>query len=124
MRPTPVSVRDIVFRTAAPETEFSPTFIGGMLNRMAVSFFKYGALRNAYPHDVDAIASLKVRLAKYEEDGNVEWLMDVANFAMIEFMHPRHPDAHYEPQDSDTSPGRVDNRGKNRTDPNGARTWW
>jgi hypothetical protein len=31
----------------------------------------------------------------------------VANFAMIEFMHPRHPQAHYKATDSDGSPGRV-----------------
>lgn len=119
-----MEMRDEVVRTAVPKTEWSRDFIEGMLARMTVSFFKYGALADAYPHDVDAVASLKKRLEKYEEDGNVEWLMDVANFAMIEFMRPRHPDAHYTPQDSDTSPGRVDNRGKDRHDENGARSWW
>ena len=31
--------------------------------------------------------------------------MDVANFAMLEFMHPAFKDAKYSPQDSDKSPG-------------------
>lgn len=38
--------------------------------------------------------------------------MDVANFAMIEFMLPRHPDAHYRPTDSHESPGRTRTDGR------------
>jgi hypothetical protein len=33
--------------------------------------------------------------------------MDVANFAMIEFMLPRHPQAHFKGTDDDGSPGRI-----------------
>jgi hypothetical protein len=90
-----------------PASEFSQTFAQGMADRMAVSFCKYGKVADAYPHKVDAVESLKKRLARYEETGNTEWLMDVANFAMIEFMCPRHPEAHYRPTDSRESPGRV-----------------
>jgi len=73
---------------------------------MAVSFCKYGPVAEAYPAKVDAIASLKQRLERYEETGNTEWLMDVSNFAMIEWMHPRHRAAHFRATDSDESPGR------------------
>lgn len=90
-----------------PYDAFSKDFLQGMLNRMGVSQHKYGTPRDSYPHKVDAVACLKERLAKYEEDGNTEWLMDVANFAMIEFMFPAHSEAHFTPQDSDTSPGLV-----------------
>lgn len=93
-------------------TEFSERFVKGMKDRMVVSFFKYGAVSDAYPHKVDAIASLKKRLDKYAETGNTEWLMDVANFAMIEFMLPRHSDAHFKGTDSDASPGRERLDGK------------
>lgn len=98
--------------TGVPKSEVSKSFLQGMAARMGVSFYKYGKVKDAYPKKVDAIESLKVRLAKYEEDGNTEWLMDVANFAMIEFMHPAHPDAHFAPQDSDTSPGRQGHNGR------------
>lgn len=91
---------------AVPETEFSHKFTGLMEDAMGLSFFKYGPVAEAYPHKVDAIKSLKVRLDKYAETGNLEWLVDVANFAMIEFMHPKHQNAHFEPQDSG-GPGRV-----------------
>lgn len=90
----------------APQTEFSEQFLIGMRNRMAVSFYKYGPVAEAYPHRVDAVGSLMERLRKYADDGNTEWLMDVANFAMIEFMLPRHPHAHFEGTDDDASPGR------------------
>jgi hypothetical protein len=91
---------------SVPASEFSQPFVQGMADRMAVSFCKYGRVAEAYPSRVDAIASLKLRLEKYAKDGNTEWLMDVANFAMIEFMHPRHEKAHFRPTDSKESPGR------------------
>lgn len=96
------------FHLTGPWGEYSKKFLQGMMDRMSVSFFKYGRVVDSYPDKVNAVESLEVRLQKYKEDGNTEWLMDVANFAMIEFMRPAHPDAHYDPQDSDTSPGRVD----------------
>jgi hypothetical protein len=88
------------------ETEFSAEFVSGMKSRMIVSFYKYGKLTEAYPHKVDAIGSLTERLRRYAETGNTEFLIDAANFAMIEFMHPRHPQAFFQPTDSDQSPGR------------------
>jgi hypothetical protein len=105
----------------APETEFSNFFVQGMANRMAVSYHKYGPVSEAYPEKVDAIESLKTRLKLYLEGGeikgqkiapgNTEYLIDAANFAMIEFMHPKHPKAFFKVTDSDGSPGRVWNDG-------------
>lgn len=92
---------------ACPATEYSHQFLQGMVDRMAVSFHKYGAVADAYPDRVDAIASLQLRLEKYAETGNTEFLMDAANFAMIEFLRPRHPDAFFKATDSDESPGRI-----------------
>ena len=89
-----------------PVTEFNETFVQGMADRMAVSYFKYGPVHEAYPGKVDAIASLVKQLKKYQETGNTEWLMDVGNFAMIEFQHPKHPRAHFRGTDSNESPRR------------------
>jgi hypothetical protein len=89
------------------KTEFSEQFVQMMQNRMVVSYYKYGPLVEAYPHKVDAIESLKARLKKYEETGNLEWLVDVSNFAMIEFMIPKHKQAHFRATDSNESIGRV-----------------
>ena len=112
-------VHNVGLKAACPATEYELQFLQGMLDRMAVSFHKYGAVNDAYPDRVDAIASLKVRLERYAEDGNTEWLMDAANFAMIEFMRPRHPDAHFKATDSGESPGRITTSGNvNKTDKN------
>lgn len=93
------------------KTEFDETFVQGMRERMVVSYYKYGPVADGFPKKVDAIASLGDRLRKYAETGNTEFLIDAANFAMIEFMYPRHPGAHFTPTDSDQSPGRRARRG-------------
>lgn len=100
-------LHDMRVRLAAPESEMDPVFLQGMANRMAVSFHKYGALADGYPLRVSALASLQQRLDMYRETGNTEYLIDAANFAMIEYMHPAHPLAHFAATDSDGSPGRV-----------------
>lgn len=87
-------------------TEFSESFVQGMRDRMVVSFYKYGPIVDGYPHKVDAVGSLTERLRKYAETGNTEYLIDAANFAMIEFMLPRHPKAFFAGTDDDGSPGR------------------
>lgn len=98
---------EIKLAEGVPASEFSGEFAQGMANRMSTSYFKYGKVTDAYPHRVNAIASLKKRLERYEATGNTEWLMDVANFAMIEFVYPRHPSAHFRATDSIESPGRA-----------------
>lgn len=84
------------------KTEYSENFDNIRKNMMCLSFYKYGAMADNYKKEktIDAIGSLKKRLAKYEETGNTEFLADIANFAMIEFMYPQHPKAHYKPTDS------------------------
>jgi hypothetical protein len=53
----------------------------------------------------NAIGSLEKYLERYKETGNTEFLADVANFAMIEFMYPKHSKAHFKDTDSNESPG-------------------
>lgn len=93
-------------RFGAPASEFSELFVERMRTRMAVSYHKYGPVAEAAGR-IDALASLHQRLDRYRDDGNREWLVDAANFAMIESMFPQHPEAHYRATDSDESPGRT-----------------
>lgn len=87
--------------------DFSEGFIQKMKNRILMSHYKYGWMKDSYPELADAVACLKQRLELYKKTGNKEHLVDVANFAMIEYMYPRHPNAHFEATDSDASPGLV-----------------
>ena len=82
-------------------------FIQAMKDRMAVSEAKYGPIQDAYPYKVDAMESMEQRVRRYHETGNTEWLVDAANFLMIEFQLPRHPKAHFRATSSHESPGRV-----------------
>ena len=94
-----------------PATEFSEKFVTMMRNRMLVSFHKYGPLADAYPEKVNALESLQLKLKQFMETGNLALLPDVANYAMIEFMHPRHGKAHLD--SNDQSQGRITARGQN-----------
>lgn len=44
---------------------------------------------------------------KYEVTGNTEFLADVANFAMIEFMYPQKEGAKYQPTDGTNLGKRI-----------------
>lgn len=83
-------------------TEYSEKFDEIRKNMMVVSYYKYGAIKDNYKtfKTIDAIKSLEIRLEKYKETGNTEFLADIANFAMIEYMYPQHPDAHYNSTDN------------------------
>ncbi len=84
------------------KTEYSQRFDKIRKDMMCVSYYKYGSVAENYRTEktIDAIGSLEKRLQKYKETGNTEFLADIANFAMIEFMFPQHNKAHYKPTDS------------------------
>lgn len=96
---------------AGHEQEVDEGFLQGMRNRMYVSFHKYGPVRDAYPQKADALKTLGAAIEKYRATGNTEYLIDAANYAMIEFMCPSHPEAHFEGTDSDQSIGRYEKGG-------------
>lgn len=102
---------DALQLTARHAHQVSVTFFRGMAMRMAVSYEKYGDYREAYPDKLDALASAEARVAKYRATGNTEYLIDAANFLMIEFMAPRKVGATFIPTDSDGSIGRVTRAG-------------
>src|ERR1017187_8718900 len=117
----------------APSSEFSDEFVQGMANRMAFSYGKYGAVADAYPDKVQALvrwhklslkdkALLKLalgllgsfgkRLFLYFDTGNLEYLMDAANFLMIEYMRPAHRKPFFKATNEKAPPGRVWNNGE------------
>lgn len=95
--------------------ECSQQFWDLMKNRMLVSYYKYGKVEDAMvpkgdgpPKIINAVASAELRLQKYRDTKNVEYLVDAANFLMMEFMYPQHPGAYFKATDSDQSPGRIE----------------
>ena len=85
--------------------EYSEEFDKKRQEAIVVSYHKYGPSKENFRKGmVDAIGSLKKNLKKFEETGNTEYLVDVANYAMFRFMYPQ-GDESYRPSDSDQSAG-------------------
>lgn len=84
------------------KTEYSDKFDEIRKNMMVMSYFKYGPLKDNYGtyKCMHAIENLKIRLQKYLDTGNTEYLADVANFAMLEFMNPSIKHAYYKATDN------------------------
>jgi hypothetical protein len=88
-------------------TEYSEKFDQLRKNRMVVSFYKYGKVADNYGADkpFSGDKSIDKYLAKFRETRNLEFLLDVANFCMIEFEHPSNADFYFKPTDTNESPG-------------------
>lgn len=87
------------------QRSFSKDFLVKMENAIELSHYKYGWPSQTYPELAQAYKCIRERLELYEKTHNTEWLVDVANFAMLEYMFPAFADAQYTPTDSDKSPG-------------------
>lgn len=100
------AMRDYVASAGVPLTEFDAEFAVRMMAAMMVSYHKYGRVADAYPMKFDAASDVRARMKKYRETGNKHFLVDAANFAMIEAMHPSR-EASWGTNDAADSPGRT-----------------
>ena len=78
------------------KTEWAPEFEQLMRNRLLLGSIRYGKLGAPGKPQYDRIAASIKRLRHYEETGNLEMLVDVANFCLLEFVEGRHPNRHLE----------------------------
>jgi len=97
--PEPVIKKKIPTLEEVYETQWSSEFEILMRNRLAMGFFRYGPLNNQPAGKYDNIGSIRKRLALYEETGNDEILVDIANVAMVEFLNGNHPNKHFNAED-------------------------
>lgn len=81
------------------KTEYSTAFDEKRKGLIEQSYYKYGPARMNFANE-----SLKMNLAKFEETGNLEYLCDVANYAMFRFMFPKTGE-YFEHTDSNSSAG-------------------
>lgn len=102
------SIRDYMRAAGVPLTEFDPKFVTRMVSAMMVSYHKYGRVADAYPLKFNAADDVRARMSKYRATGNKHFLVDAANFAMIEAMHSA-PERYAEwgGNDAADSPGRT-----------------
>lgn len=107
--PETPKIEEVMIRFMSPDTQNDDAkkFLQMMMNRMAVSYHKYGPLSENFPHNAIGVDQIKQRVDKYLETGNTEWLVDAANYCMIEYLYPWKVNAHFRATDSDESPGRI-----------------
>ena len=85
--------------------DFSEEFVLKMKNAIEMSHYKYGWASKTYPELAQAVKCIQERLDIYVKTHNSEYLVDIANFAMLEFLYPSYEDTKYTPTDSNDSPG-------------------
>ena len=88
------------------KTEFNEDFVQKMRNRMVVSYAKYGSIARHFAQgEADAFDGILKRLDTYVDTRNKEFLIDAANYCMIEFIYPCVPGTFFKPTDDSESPG-------------------
>jgi hypothetical protein len=77
------------------KTEWSDRFERLQRNRLLVGAYRYGLLNAPGKSQYNRCDNIKERLKKYIETGNLEFLVDIANLAMLEFEEGKHPNRHF-----------------------------
>ena len=83
-------------------TEWFPEFEQLMRNRLIMGAFRYQLFKDKAGSGSLMFEYLKQKVAVYEETGNREALVDIANMAGLEFTFPSHPNAHWVAGDDDS----------------------
>ena len=81
------------------DTQWSDRFEMLMRNRLIMGAFRYGMFGMKGKKKFDTISSCIERLKLYQEDGNDEHLVDVANLCLCEFVEGTHPKKHFNSND-------------------------
>jgi hypothetical protein len=96
------------FPNSIPLDQLDIPFLQGMLDRMAVGFYNYGNMRRN-ENKSNSLKNIEIRLKKYKATHNTEFLMDAANFCMMEFVKSSFEDAYFKTTNKAESPGSVVN---------------
>jgi hypothetical protein len=88
--------------------QFSEDFVRKMKARVFMGFHRYGESKK-YKEEkkYDILKTIEKHLRLYNETGNAERLVDAANYLMIEFMHPQHPNAHFVADEEEDAEKRI-----------------
>ena len=76
-------------------TEWDTEFEQLMRNRLVMGAMRYGKIGAPGKPIYDRVSSIIKRMEKYKATGNKEFLVDVANLCLLEFVECHHPNAHF-----------------------------
>lgn len=91
----PYGKKSFVTYEELSKTEWSPKFETLMRNRLVMGAIRYGRLKSKNKAQYERISSMIRRLELYAQTGNDEYLVDVANMALLEFEEGTHPNKHF-----------------------------
>jgi len=77
------------------QTEWNVDFEKLMRNRLIMGAMRYGRIGAKNKPKYDRIGSMIKRLEKFKDSGNKEFLVDVANLCLLEFVECNHPNKHF-----------------------------
>ena len=77
------------------KTEWSEEFEGMMRRRLIIGACRYGLLGAPGKPQYDRLANIVKRVALYRSTGNREFLVDIANLALLEYVEGDHPEGHF-----------------------------
>lgn len=77
------------------KSEWSQEFEELMRNRLIMGALRYGKIGVPNKPKYDRVSSMNKRLNLYQETGNKEYLVDMANLCLLEFVECHHPNAHF-----------------------------
>jgi hypothetical protein len=90
------------------QKQFSEDFVRKMKARVFLGYHRYGESKQYKEQKkYDILKTIEKHLRLYNETGNAERLVDAANYLMIEFMHPQHPNAHFEADEEEDVEKRI-----------------
>lgn len=81
------------------QIQWSDLFEKYMRNRLMMGGLRYGVFGQKGKPKYNSIESIKRRIEQYEKTGNTEFLVDVANLCMVEFVEGVHPNKHFHAAD-------------------------
>lgn len=77
------------------ETEWDSKFEHLMHSRLIMGAIRYGLINAPNKPKYDRCASIRKRLQLFEESGNAEYLVDIANMALLMFAEKQHSNFHF-----------------------------
>lgn len=70
-----------------------------MQNRLVMGHMRYGPLGHEDKPNYDHVKAIRDKLKLFEATGNDEILVDIANYALVEFIEGVHPKKHFSATD-------------------------
>ena len=70
-------------------------FVGLMRNRFVMGAFRYGLFKEKHAKNYLYFRYAELKAFRYGVTGNLECLVDTANMALLEYLHPTHVTPHW-----------------------------